>query len=1280
VGEQGRSSWTRWIGTFGLMLAAGLLLVPSSALALETHPLTGSFGPDGTTSTSFASVQGVAVDQASGNVYVYDTGEGGNGKIYKFDSAGNPVDFSSTGTNAIEGVGGSGPGEEELAVAPPGAPGGTTGNIYVAKPSVVLVFAPNGAQVGELTTGGATCGVATDPAGHVFVSDFVSLENPENLVAVREFTPTANAPFAASEGKTSKAKFPGSCNVAVDGLGNFYLPEYSGEVITKFEGIEDETGTLIKPGARTLAIDPASNDLYADRGNVIAQYSSAGTLISISGSGLLSESRGIAVKGGGDIYVGNGATVEIFDSATLKLPDPEAKAPTEVKRTTVTLNGTISAAGGPEADCEFQYTTEGDPNFESATSAPCSPAGPFTGTAVEAVKAEISGLSAQSGYLFRVIGSNENGVNPSEALSFQTRPAVNIKLDPVSNLTPTSATLNGTVNPEGIELEECSFRSTIPGFEAVPVAESPAEIGDGEAPVAVHVDVSALAPNTTYFYLLACKNSLGESESEVASFETFGPPLVSDEFAANLTDFTATLTGRVNPRGLATTYAFEYVSDTDFQIDEYAQATSVPAPPEVVGSGTDKVEVSQPVSGLKSQTTYHFRLVASNSAGSVQGDDAHFTTFISGLPDGLPDGRAYEMVSPPQKKGEVIPPEPVGNLGKSCETPCLPGVNSQGMPMQSTPDGNSILYVGQPFAAGLASGSNEYLSKRESSGWSAPEGLSLPAVTGYYVDFSADLNRSVLSQIEPALSPEAPSKGGESFANLYLRDGSGSLHPLITTPPPNRDAGERAEAFTVIYGGANSGAGVEPAFSHVVFEANDALTDATASTPAAIDGGPGEGDGLYVTDANIYEWVNGKLKLVNVKPGNLTTEPGAVIGSGSQLTKKPAERDVDHAISADGSRIFWSEESTGQTYVRIDGEETVEIPDSAGRFLTAAADGSKVLLSDGRIYGDLEAEPPVEEADLSQGEGGFLGTLGAAEDLSRVYFVDTAALPGAGENQDEEEAQPGAFNLYVWHEGTTTFVGPLLFSDSGDWDASRPSRTAQVSPDGRFLAFMSNTGGSKGLSEVYEYAADSAHLSCVSCNSTDREPLGLSHLSLLKLSPKFPPLRQPQNLSPEGEGRLFFESQDALSPRDTNGRIQDVYQWEPEGIGSCQLSGGCVSLISSGHSPVDSMFLDSSSNGADAFFITREQLLPRDRDEQLDLYDARIGGGFAEETSPICDNPEACLGPLPAVPPAQSAGSASFSGPGNPVHKKHHHKHKKKKHKKHHKHKKHKNHRHGGSK
>ena len=95
------------------------------------------------------------------------------------------------------------------------------------------------------------------------------------------------------------------------------------------------------------------------------------------------------------------------------------------------------------------------------------------------------------------------------------------------------------------------------------------------------------------------------------------------------------------------------------------------------------------------------------------------------------------------------------------------------------------------------------------------------------------------------------------------------------------------------------------------------------------------------------------------------------------------------------------------------------------------------------------------------------------------------------------------------------------------------------------------------------------------------------------------------------------------------------------------------------------MFVSSSPSGNDAFFITREQLLLRDKDQQLDLYDARVDGGFSENAPPPCLG-EACRGPGSSAPEQQGPGSSSFAGPGNEKPRKHHKHKKRRKHKTHH--------------
>ena len=613
------------------------------------------------------------------------------------------------------------------------------------------------------------------------------------------------------------------------------------------------------------------------------------------------------------------------------------------------------------------------------------------------------------------------------------------------------------------------------------------------------------------------------------------------------------------------------------------------------------------------------------------------------------------MVTPAQKIGEPYVPEPDqrGGLGGSCFH-CTPGWSKVRMPMQATPDGSAVAFEGDPFAGGLAGGANEYRARRGAGDWDTA-GLSTPLYRDDFGEgfkaFSTDLTKAVVVQKQRSLTPQAP----EGFANLYLQEeGKADLTTLIESEPPEREVNN----FKVTFAGANAGSEGAPSFTHVIFGANDALSD---EDPGIAPAAPPVKEG----EDNLYEWSGGSLHLVNVLPGNGEAAPNAVFGSGLLLALAGGENyNFDHAISNDGSRIFWSALPSGQVYLREGGESTTEIPDP-GRFLTATPDGSKVLLDDGMLY-DLQAEALT---DLSGGAGGFEGLVGKSNDLSQIYFVDSEALtPPEEENANGEAAQTGKPNLYLWEEGAVGFIATLAPSDNktggdrlGTWHAAAGDRLAQASPDGRFLSFESlapitgydstitgapgcvKTGlGTPQCFEVFEYDAQEGTLVCASCRPSGERPIGPSNLALI--GGEKGSLPQPQSLPAAGKGRLFFESRDVLNQRDSNGHIQDVYEWEPNGVGDCTRAGGCLALISSGSNPKDSFLLAASDSGNDVFFLTRDQLVKSDKDDFLDLYDARVGGGF-EEPGPAPCAGEGCAGPLPAPSPFESPSSSAPQPP-----------------------------------
>jgi hypothetical protein len=765
----------------------------------------------------------------------------------------------------------------------------------------------------------------------------------------------------------------------------------------------------------------------------------------------------------------------------------------------------------------------------------------------------------------------------------------------------------------------------------------------------------AFSPNRAAGTLYAVE--VAEAEGEPIQGDIFAAaekldPEVESESVRSVGVTSAVLAATVNPKGSETRYDFQLIDQAAYEANEagdrFAGAAAAPVGGAVLGSGQSGLATTASVTGLLANTEYHYRIVAEshcNPADEAElcvavGFDQTLHTFPSQT-TGLPDNRAYELVSPAEKHGgEVFPANPF--VFSPCEIQlfCKFGGLNETFAMQSAPDGDSVVYAGTPFfSSGAAANENEYLATRTESGWETAD-LS-PALAGTaenqgYKAFSTDLGRAVIEQNRIPLAPEAPA----GFPNLYLQSTSDSalLSPLLTSAPPNR-AQSAPNAFSLEYAGASAD------LSRTFFQANDALTSATPEAPASVAGS--------AVQENLYESAGGGLRLVNVLPGNAETEPGASFAP-------------SNPISEDGARAFWSSEA-GQAYVRENGDTTLAIPDP-GHLLAAATDGSKVLLDDGHLFnvGDL-SEAPV---DLTQGRGGFQGIVGQSKDLSSIFFVDTAVLDET-ENARGAVAQAGGDNLYAYGDGKVTYVATLLagdysggtYTEVNDWTSYPSLRTAEASPDGRWLAFLSRsplTGydndcmdclqASNGefhggvVAEAFLYDSVSKSLYCPSCNPTGERPLGIAHLPTLGHGRSR--LRQPSYLA--DTGRLFFDTEDSLLPADTNAPYEDVYEYEPSSVGSCSREGGCVSLISSGREPSDSNFVAADPSGANVFFVTRDQLSPRDHDDLLDLYDAREGGGIAAESETVrseCQG-EACQSAV--APPSDSTlGSATFEGAGN---------------------------------
>jgi hypothetical protein len=580
---------------------------------------------------------------------------------------------------------------------------------------------------------------------------------------------------------------------------------------------------------------------------------------------------------------------------------------------------------------------------------------------------------------------------------------------------------------------------------------------------------------------------------------------------------------------------------------------------------------------------------------------------VTGAParaSSLPDGRVYELVSPPDKAGGNI-----GGLGKTSSQAAL--------------NGDAVTFDSlASFAGDQGAKITDYLASRGASGWSTqsitpPDNVPTVAEGKEYEGFTGDLSTGVIEWSEAVLTPEAPA----GYESLYIRDNRDGLYQLIASATEPK-------------GGKLQFVGGSLDDSRIVFQADDALTQ-----------------NAVAKSHNVYEWGAAGLSLASVPPGSNAGSPEAGAGDAAGNTQG--------AVSADGRFVFWTD-SAKQLYVREDGTVTVKVNasrrtpslgDGSATFESATPNGRKVLFADSTpLTNAVDDNGGLYELDTNSGEltdltpdavaPGVEGVLGFGGEGAYAYFVATSALTGS--------ATAGQPNLYVSHQGAVTLVATLSTNDTSDWNPTPSGRTATVTADGLHAVFTSyasltgygnldaNTG--KLDTEVFVYDAATSQLSCVSCKPDGTAPIGSSTLPK-QLNSSY----SGYYLSSDGN-RVFFESLDAISARDTDG-VKDVYEWERHGRGGCEAPQACVYLISSGTSGADSTFLAAGESGDDAFFQTNSQLVPQDEDEKIDVYDARVNGGFPLAPTPAPCSEEVCQGPLKAPPAAPSPLTASTPVP-----------------------------------
>lgn len=659
------------------------------------------------------------------------------------------------------------------------------------------------------------------------------------------------------------------------------------------------------------------------------------------------------------------------------------------------------------------------------------------------------------------------------------------------------------------------------------------------------------------------------------------------------------------------------------------------------------------------------------------------TTLAVPAPAAFADSpRVFEQVTPPGSGAYSVGSPQLGAQyysGKFLELD--PENLAQFDPLESvSPDGSDVVYStkngviagADPNVSGL------FRASRGAGGWStqwvspgqpvSPSQKSLPTIKffqGASLDGSAvvftnkDQNAGEGVSLDPAdptaLEPHSP-------LDLYEQSGPGSSAWISRGPL------EPATEYQDVFDGISADGGT------VVWESREAIM-------------PGQPDlGLL----NIYERSGGVTSRVSVVSDGTSPENG---DSGVHF---PTELRRGHAVSLDGSRIFFSSREKLAPAAPSDGSLSLYMRSGAQTTLIAAGsdqaasnrvevgyedatpDGSHVYytltsretgaqeLYDYNVATATSSPVAVDQAtgELSTDPNQRVGYVTSSSDGSHVYFVSEAPLDPA--NQKPTQQNYGLFERVGGPTGQTRFIASLpdlngFTGCAGGYTDGLTCRvpvySARVSTSGSRLFFTTlgrltpdaqrpaTDAHGNPLYDVYVYDDTTHQITRVSQGPSGGDGLYSATMGI------FPTAHSgiqgtahgvdPRDISADGS-RVFFSTAEKLTPDAADNAKQKVYQWD----------NGTTTLVSpsnaGGASPAQAIYADNSVDGADVFFSTTDSLSCADTDGgRSDIYDARIGGTAATCPAPSvpCQASNTCA--AVALESGLTPASSLFSGPGD---------------------------------
>jgi DNA-binding beta-propeller fold protein YncE len=1112
---------------------------------------------------------------------------------------------------------------------------------------------PSSGEFGGLGPGSVA---VDDENGDTYVADSSS-------GAVDVFETASGVELASLDGALTPAgSFSAAAVAANDGTGDVYVLDSGHSVVDIFEpsggyagqitGVETPAGAFNGPDA--IAVDQATGEVYVlDGGNgVVDVFSAAGVYtgkqISLAPSGFGNYGPGLAVDDfNGDMYVSESDfdVVDVFDAtgdyvttwhgsntpagsfggAYVSVAADNASGDVYVTDSLHRVTDVLEPSG--------EYVAQFSHSFREAQ-----------GTAVDQANGRVY-VSNDSPGVVDILGPAL--VIPS------------VVTGSASEVGSRSATLSGTVDPDGIELKDCRFEygtSTAYG-QSAPCVPAASAIPVDSSEHAVSANITGLTAGSTYHFRLVAANENDLSEPNAgqdATLQTLPPPSIEDASTANLTGSSVDLDAQVNPNGLDTTYRFEYGTST-------AYGTSVPVPDGDLGAGTSAVLVTTHLSGLTAGTTYHWQVVASNESGTTTTGDQTFVYIAGG--GGLPDGREYELVTPAHRNASVVGQYATGYLA--------PDVAEDGsrVVMESVQCfAGSVSCVGVELTVGAP-----FAFTRTGGGWVATP-LAPPAsrfgLSSSWM-FSADADTALFGSAGSFVARLSDGSFADVGPEVEFGNGSGD----------GRDYYPRATAD----------------MSHVVWESG-------GSSPEQVYEYVGSGN-----TAPISVGVSG-----GAGSTDLISECRTRLGAGGIIEKSV------NALSADGSTVFFTAEAcssgTGANagvpvpantlYARIDQSRTVLVsgrsplectgacllsPASDALYVRASDDGSKVFFEStqqltnnasegsGNLY-EYDFDRPagrnlvaVSAGDTSGGGPRVQGVMAISSDGSHIYFVAQGVLGGA--NGRGQLPVDGGENLYVFERDASYPGGHVAFIATlhGATNVLElAGAAAEVTPDGRFLVLASHAAltaddtSTTGAAQVFRYDAQTGELVRISVgedgfNDNGNAGQGDARITSAEFSSRAGPPRSDPTMSNDGS-YVFFTSPVGLTPGALNeaplegggGVAENVYEWH-EGrvylISDGRDVGKAYNPCNSTELPSDVCLIGSDASGANVFFSSADQLTGQETGGQEEVYDARICTASEPCTQPapqpVACQGEGCHGAPGGTPVLSAPGSVGFAGPGN---------------------------------